>query len=905
MKLRKKSTLGKLLLLGCTASACMVESGDNTPSDAPEETVGVATEAFNPADGNQDPTDINLMKGHIQITKKALALLAQRNLLPVQLQDPANQKLLVYGVNFADHPWLGRPEAPFKEVPNRMSQSLGPGTTKKTLQFAKSSATYSTNVESFWLAPDPTLNLTGTTDITWLPGTDTKDFKPNPNYALMYNQRLHVNVDINDVQQATALALLGPFFPSSLNDTDKDIVRRFAVDNLFHYSLGDIVDIAPAPLAANASSIMLYPLTKEYCATILGKAYGDLNDESKDACTKTANVLNNQAILSGVDFGATKYGAMLYQLARKFFVGSAAEPSLSELQKAGNDVPGWHTGYASGSGGLAKVQIKNFPHTYLGGNPHVCSGSTAADPCATGKPTWPAWVPDSAPTSTTLTSMEVTKPGRKDRAALIYLGWALHMVEDQAVPVHAGNWTGPEHDNQDNLADRPEYYNYTSGKSQWLMDSYMKDAADQVFGNSSAPKNRDQICQNLNIVDSQLVAGSLNWAAVRPTFLDTAKTAYSQRQATIAPQDEEAAGASYVKNAVMGAMKLLLCSTPSTGYWPTTAASGFVWSGSGGGTYPAPSLYSYNSSNTSNPSAVNTITMLSTGSYRVDFPNLGLEIGGNVQVTAYGGDSTRCKVGGWSSGGGPVSAYVYCHDKNGVLTNSAFTASYVRKPGPSRSVQGGYLWADQPSAASYTPSTYYQWNGTGARNTVTRNGVGNYQANFPGLNVNGGTVEVTAYGSGSEYCKVGYWGNNVVNVNCYNYAGAPVDTLFTLNFTDQSPNGTPSYHYAWADQPTAANYTPSTYYQHGVLASECASAGTMTMSRSSVGSYVANIPALSATGSNVKVTAYGGTADTCKVTGWWGSSTNSQVGVACFDTAGNPVDSYFALVYSTSQWIIC
>src|SRR4029078_580737 len=134
--------------------------------------------------------------------------------------------------------------------------------------------------------------------------------------------------------------------------------------------------------------------------------------------------------------------------------------------------------------------------------PNVCSGSTTADPCRTGLPTWPVWVPDQAPTLSSRSSMEIQKPGRKDRAALIYLGWAAHMMEDAAVPHHVANRTGVQHDLQDAYGDRTEYYFSTPAKEQLLIDNYMATDVTNIFGSVSQPKSRDAICQSLNLVDS-------------------------------------------------------------------------------------------------------------------------------------------------------------------------------------------------------------------------------------------------------------------------------------------------------------------------------------------------------------------------------------------------------------------
>src|SRR5262249_41274398 len=58
----------------------------------------------------------------------------------------------------------------------------------------------------------------------------------------------------------------------------------------------------------------------------------------------------------------------------------------------------------------------------------------------------------------------------------------------------------------------------------------------------------------------------------------------------------------------------------------------------------------------------------------------------------------------------------------------------------------GYVWADQPAAASYTPASPYQKNSSFTANTVRRNGIGSYTVRFPNLGTSGGMAHATAYG---------------------------------------------------------------------------------------------------------------------------------------------------------------
>jgi hypothetical protein len=100
--------------------------------------------------------------------------------------------------------------------------------------------------------------------------------------------------------------------------------------------------------------------------------------------------------------------------------------------------------------------------------------------------------------------------------------------------------------------------------------------------------------------------------------------------------------------------------------------------------------------------------------------------------------------------------------------------------------ESGYVWANSPSVASYTPSTTYQYNSTGAINTITRSGVGAYAVRFPGLKTLGGVAQVTSYGGGNTYCNVGSWflsgTDTVVNVRCFAPNGTPADSMYTVLF---------------------------------------------------------------------------------------------------------------------------
>ncbi|ACY15595.1 hypothetical protein [Haliangium ochraceum] len=337
---------------------------------------------------------------------------------------------------------------------------------------------------------------------------------------------------------------------------------------------------------------------------------------------------------------------------------------------------------------------------------------------------------------------------------------------------------------------------------------------------------------------------------------------------------------------------------------------GYVWSHKSTGSFVAASAYSRNSSgNVFGQGVDNTVTQLGVGEYSVHFPGLS-SVGGHVQVSAYGSGSERCKVASWVGASGGTDVRVNCFSATGAAVNSLFTASFVNKSGTS-STDEAYVWANQPASASYTPSAAYQFNSSGQTNTITRQGTGAYTVSLPGQSAAGGTLEVTAYGAGSDYCKVTSWQQTTDGVDafvrCFAAGGSPSDSLYTLNFANaSSPNGAYSYSYAWADQATSASYTPSLSYQKGFLAGSPGDVATdITAGRSAQGRYFVDMPGMGTDGSNLQVTAYGTGSEYCKVVNWTAISGGGVRGnIACFDTDGDPADTRFVTVFTDEDVFI-
>jgi hypothetical protein len=327
----------------------------------------------------------------------------------------------------------------------------------------------------------------------------------------------------------------------------------------------------------------------------------------------------------------------------------------------------------------------------------------------------------------------------------------------------------------------------------------------------------------------------------------------------------------------------------------------FVWANDPtAASYTPSATYQYNS--TAEFQTVNTINRTGTGSYTVLLPNLGTP-SGTVLVNAYGFTANSCKVASWGPSGTTQTINVRCFNPAGQLADTQFSLSYNNWVGGGSDI--GYVWANQPTSASYTPATNYQGNSSGADNQVTRWATGSYQVWLPNLGQSAGHVEVTAYGYGSERCKVTGWGpsgtTQVVGVACFTTTGVPVDTLFTLTYVRDTnilgnnpvccePDGFPTA-YVWAHDPTSASYVPSSTYQF----SDFGARDQISVNRLSTGYYAVHDGYVTFSAGNVQVTAYGSGSEYCHVAYW---TPTDGIRVLCYDASGNPVDTLYDASYT-------
>jgi hypothetical protein len=188
--------------------------------------------------------------------------------------------------------------------------------------------------------------------------------------------------------------------------------------------------------------------------------------------------------------------------------------------------------------------------------------------------------------------------------------------------------------------------------------------------------------------------------------------------------------------------------------------------------------------------AVNGAGMISSGVYTVKMPALSTAgpTDGSVQATAVNSSvPARCKVYKWSSSPSGQLIQVNCYDATGTPLSTEFTLTYQYQQslyGAGWPPRFGYLWNMPPAGPVST--NFNSVSGPGA-NTIAVVGTGLYQVIFKNLAVLPDDVQVTAVGSGSDYCNmvVGWSASGsdtvVKAVACYTNAGVRTPGGFTVS----------------------------------------------------------------------------------------------------------------------------
>lgn len=321
-----------------------------------------------------------------------------------------------------------------------------------------------------------------------------------------------------------------------------------------------------------------------------------------------------------------------------------------------------------------------------------------------------------------------------------------------------------------------------------------------------------------------------------------------------------------------------------------TVGSGYVWANDPYATSytPVPG-YQYNTSG-----GTNTVSRGGPGVYTVSMPGLGTS-SGTVLVTAYGPDTTYCKVGRWYTNypSTTLKIDVLCFSVTGTPADSMYTVSFTNRVGAVHA----YLWADQATApARYEPNAAYQANYTGAKNTVQRYDVGRYGVRIP-VDFTGyfGAALVTAYGTGNQRCDTlpAGWDARpsptmIWSVICRNPDGSPADSQFTLTYVSGGNV---------LGQPSGAGFSALVVGGRLRVSSEerdndnewyNSANGHMTVTRLGTGRYAVNSPVDLSDG-DVQVSLDHDWTDglQCKVSNW---NPTDGIVVICFDKTGALTD---------------
>jgi hypothetical protein len=208
----------------------------------------------------------------------------------------------------------------------------------------------------------------------------------------------------------------------------------------------------------------------------------------------------------------------------------------------------------------------------------------------------------------------------------------------------------------------------------------------------------------------------------------------------------------------------------------------------------------------------------------------------------------------------------------------------------------GYLMTETSKTGTTGPNPIYSYNRSGGPITVTKMATGRYVVRFGGLSALVGTkntVHVTSFGVDGTYCKpVGArLAGDTVEVRCFAAGtGTATNSVFTLLVAGKRDDRA----FAFAHQPTAADYSPAT-------AGSWNPTGPMRVRRYGVGQYGVTFSGLGARlstgiGGHAQVNAVGTGKVHCKV-GEWGSGSDVFVDVRCYTPAGLPADAKFTVLF--------
>ena len=283
--------------------------------------------------------------------------------------------------------------------------------------------------------------------------------------------------------------------------------------------------------------------------------------------------------------------------------------------------------------------------------------------------------------------------------------------------------------------------------------------------------------------------------------------------------------------------------------------------------------------------AATTVTVFPPNVVQVRFPGIAAP-GGVVHATAVIGGPRWCQALKWFPAGADEIVYIACYGIGGAPALTPFSAIFDSSSGPPAAVSGSFGYADVAAGGALIS----QFNSAGAVNAAGVLAPGVIEVKLPGLSTPGpmdGSIQVTAVNGAPARCKIGSWksspaGQDVL-VLCFDGAGAPIATEFTITFQYQRSlfGGAfpPKYFgYLW-NKPLGG--PPSTNFNSALGP---AANGVFV---SGPGFYVVTFPMIAGVPDDLQVTATGYGSDFCNlIEPWMNASGTILARVVCYTTGG-------------------
>ncbi|MBJ6766151.1 hypothetical protein JGU66_35820 [Myxococcaceae bacterium JPH2] len=218
----------------------------------------------------------------------------------------------------------------------------------------------------------------------------------------------------------------------------------------------------------------------------------------------------------------------------------------------------------------------------------------------------------------------------------------------------------------------------------------------------------------------------------------------------------------------------------------------------------------------------------------------------------------------------------------------------------------GFAYID-PNLPDVNPNYLYNSTGGAVTYETLAGFTGRYKVRFVGLGRAEGDVQVVAYGSTPERCRVDNWtpeGTTLaIYIRCHAPNGDPAASAFVVSYLDMTGmvQTYPLGAYLWTGAATATTVpgaisVPTNYQWNST-------GGANSVTQTATGRYTVTLVGMNFSNASVHVTAYGGTnAQHCKVLSW-GAGAVATVYVGCYDTTGNPVDSMFTFSFERETLI--